>query len=201
MAESEQINLFNPPQWRAMGVPGIYRTGQPPAAWDGEQWQLWKQKIMHYQQQQTQIPCQQTDLFAPEMVGISGRINPFELAKTSDQFFRLPSQFTHGDACIYFVLDQAAPLILYIGETVNARQRWQGHHDCKTYLSYYLDDHRHYQLDTQIHWAFDWQVPRATRPRQKLEQDLIRHWLPPFNKESWCRWGAPWRIHYRATTE
>lgn len=193
------MNLFNAPQWRAMSVPGVYKTGQPPTAWDQEQLHTWKQKIIHYQHQQTQITAHQTDLFTPPTDEIPPVINPFTLTSESNQFFRLPSQFTHGDPCIYFVLDQAAPLILYIGETVNARQRWQGHHDCKTYLSYYLDDHRRYQLTTQIHWAFYWQVPRSNRPRKHLEQTLIQHWLPPFNKESWSYWGAPWRIHYQAS--
>lgn len=195
MAESEQISLFDRQQWRAMSAPGVYTTGHPPTDWDGVQFQTWKQKIVHHQQQQTQITCQQTDLFALPTEPI--QINPFALPRTSDQFFRLPGELKQDDPCLYFVLDQVAPLILYIGETVNPRQRWQGHHDCKTYLSYYLDDHRRYQLDTQIHWAFYWQVPRATRPRQRWEQDLIQHWLPPFNKETWTKWGAPWRIHYR----
>ncbi len=178
-----------------MSAAGVYTTGQPTGDWDGGQFQRWKQKIIHYQHQQTHTSDQQTDLLAgasePEL------INPFTLSRASDQFFRWPRELSQGNPCLYFVLDQAAPLILYIGETVNPRQRWQGHHDCKTYLSYYLDDHRRYQLDTQIHWAFYWQVPRATRPRQRWEKRLIQHWLPPFNKESWTWWGAPWRIHYR----
>ena len=195
MAEAEQISLFNRQQWRAMTVPGIYITGQPPVAWDGERLRQWKQKIIAYQQGQTPRLCHQTDLFAT--ASPSPLRNPFSLTPQGGEFFRVPGEFSQNEPCIYFVIDQAAPLILYIGETVNLRQRWQGHHDCKTYLSYYLNDHRRYQLDTQIQWVFDWQVPRATRPRQRLEQTLIQHWLPPFNKESWGRWGAPWRIHYR----
>ncbi|MEN9213871.1 MAG: GIY-YIG nuclease family protein [Gloeomargarita sp. DG02_4_bins_56] len=201
MAEPGQMNLFSAPQWRAMSVPGIYKTGQPQTDWNREQFHAWKQKMIRYQHRQTQIISQQTDLFPLPTAAISGVINPLILPAESNQFFRLPSRFTHGDPCIYFVLDRAAPLILYIGETVNGRQRWQGHHDCKTYLSYYLDDHRRYQLPTQIHWAFAWQVPRTTRLRKQLEQALIRHWLPPFNKESWSYWGAPWRIRYQASPE
>jgi len=61
---SEQINVFTPQQWRAMTVPGVYRTGQSPVAWDGEQLTKWKHKIIAYQQGQTPRLCHQTDLFA-----------------------------------------------------------------------------------------------------------------------------------------
>jgi hypothetical protein len=34
-------------------------------------------------------------------------------------------------------------------------------------------------------------VPADLRPRRALEQALIRHWLPPFNKETRNRWATP----------
>ncbi|MEN9218932.1 MAG: hypothetical protein Q6J33_08000, partial [Gloeomargarita sp. DG_2_bins_126] len=63
MAEPGQMNLFSAPQWRAMSVPGIYKTGQPQTDWNREQFHAWKQKMIRYQHRQTQIISQQTDLF------------------------------------------------------------------------------------------------------------------------------------------
>ena len=34
-------------------------------------------------------------------------------------------------------------------------------------------------------------VPRSTKARRALEQALIQHWLPPFNKETRQRWATP----------
>jgi len=185
---SEQINVFTPQQWRAMTVPGVYTTGHPPTDWQSEQLLQWKQKIIDYQREQTQILYHQTDLFAPATT--PPLLNPLALAAQGGHWFRMARELAPNEPCIYFILDRAAPLILYIGETVHLRRRWQGHHDGKTYLSYYLDSHRRHQLPTQIHWVWVWHVPRATRLRQQWERQLIHHWLPPFNKESWGRWGA-----------
>ncbi|MEN9207289.1 MAG: GIY-YIG nuclease family protein [Gloeomargarita sp. GMQP_bins_120] len=193
MSIPDQLSLFDQQQWRAMGTPGYYPTGLPPD-WSPSQLHAWKQAII--QHQQAQAVTVQGDFWNSLPL-----VNPFTLGTESDRFFRFPQRFRQGDPCIYFVLDQAAPLVLYIGETVNSRRRWQGHHDCKVYLRHYLDVHRRLGIPTRIHWAFYWEVPRATRPRQRLEQALIRHWLPPFNKESWSRWGAPWRIHYRVSRD
>ncbi|MCS7031292.1 MAG: GIY-YIG nuclease family protein [Gloeomargarita sp. SKYG116] len=199
MTKPEQINLFDGQQWRAMSAPGVYRTGLPPLDWSLEQLQDWKQAVIRYQQNQTVFI--QGDFWTQHTSATLPLIDPFTLGSESDRFFRFPSRFHQGDPCIYFVLDRAAPLILYIGETVNSRQRWQGHHDCKTYLRHYLNAHRRYGLTTQICWTFYWEVPWQTRPRKQLEQALIQQWLPPFNQESWSRWGAPWRIHYQATRD
>ena len=191
----EQTNVFTPQQWRAMTAPGVYRSGQFPVVWAGEQLRHWKQNVIDHQQQQIAKSYQQTHLWAAP--GDPPLRNPFALPRQSDHFFRTPTPGVPSEPCIYFVIDQAAPLILYIGETANLHQRWQGQHDCKTYLSHYLDAHRRHQWPTQIHWVFDWQVPQTTRLRRQWERAWIRHWLPPFNQESWGRWGAPWRIRYQ----
>lgn len=41
----------------------------------------------------------------------------------SASFYRLPAN-TSREACIYFVIDNAAQLLLYIGETCRSNLRW-----------------------------------------------------------------------------
>lgn len=96
-----------------------------------------------------------------------------------------------GEACIYFVLDNAAGLILYIGETCHSSKRWKGTHDCKRYIEKYQDLHYQYGLKTAVTMAFWWDTPDKTQPRQQMEQALIQKWKSPFNKENWQRWGQP----------
>jgi hypothetical protein len=96
-----------------------------------------------------------------------------------------------GDACLYFVVDSAVELILYIGETCRSNKRWKGIHDCKDYIKSYQSLHYQYGLKTAVNIAFWWDTPVQTRPRQQLEQALIQKWKSPFNKENWQRWGQP----------
>ncbi len=42
-----------------------------------------------------------------------------------------------SDACIYFVIDSAARLLLYVAETCRSNKRWKGTHDCKRYIEKY----------------------------------------------------------------
>ncbi|MEO0688447.1 MAG: GIY-YIG nuclease family protein, partial [Cyanobacteria bacterium J06649_11] len=44
---------------------------------------------------------------------------------------------------------------------------------------------------TAVNIAFWWDAPDSTRPRQKLELELIQKWRSPFNKENWKLWGQP----------
>ena len=46
-------------------------------------------------------------------------------------------------------------------------------------------------LDSQLSIRFWRDAPSLVRPRRALEQALIRHWLPPFNKETRGRWATP----------
>lgn len=120
------------------------------------------------------------------------KIGPFSLSLCSMSFYRLPTD-SPGEACIYFVIDSAAQIVLYIGETSRSHKRWKGTHDCKKYLDNYQSLHYQHGLSSAINMAFWWDAPVQTRARQQLELKLIGRWKAPFNKENWQRWSQPFR--------
>lgn len=152
----------------------------------------WKSQIYNYQQGVRESdPAQQIALF--EVVPTHyepDKIDPFSLTLQSMAFWRFPAD-SLGDACIYFVIDSAAGLLLYVGETCRSNKRWKGSHDCKRYIEKYQELHYKYGLQTAVNIAFWWDASVDTRPRQQLELALIQKWRPPFNKENWERWGQP----------
>ena len=121
-------------------------------------------------------------------------LRPLDLQAQSLSFWRWPEAPQRG-AAIYLVLDRpeqlADPLLLYVGETGRADQRWKGDHDCKGYLAAYSECLGKAGLQPRLSIRFWCDVPAALRPRRALEQALIRHWLPPFNKETRDRWATP----------
>ena len=152
----------------------------------------WKSQICKYQQQVRESPPpQQTALFdiAPRHCD-PDKIDPLTLRLVSMSFYRMPVD-SPGDACLYFVVDSAIGLILYIGETCRSNRRWKGIHDCKGYIDSYQSLHYQYGLKTAVSIAFWWDAPVERKPRQELEQVLIQKWKSPFNKENWERWGQP----------
>ncbi|MEO0409615.1 MAG: GIY-YIG nuclease family protein, partial [Cyanobacteria bacterium P01_A01_bin.135] len=120
-----------------------------------------------------------------------GAIAPFALAQQNFFFFNWPADRHPDSACLYFVIDTTANLLLYVGETCRANQRWKGVHDCKQYVLNYQALHFQHQLPTTVNTAFYWEAPVQTRPRQRLELSLIKRWRSPFNKENWRFWGTP----------
>jgi hypothetical protein len=92
-----------------------------------------------------------------------------------------------------FVIDSAASLLLYVGETKRSNKRWRGTHDCKHYISSYQDLHYRYQMETAVNIGFWWDTPIERRARQQLELSLILKWRSPFNKENWELWGQPFK--------
>lgn len=118
-------------------------------------------------------------------------IDPFSLYLYNFFFFEQPAHQHPDKPGLYFVMDVQVPLLLYVGETVKANQRWKGVHDCKRYVLNYRDLHTKYGIETAINTAFYWDVPAAVRPRQQLELALIERWRSPFNKENWNFWGTP----------
>ena len=120
--------------------------------------------------------------------------NPLRLSPQTLHFWRWPTPPQQG-AALYFVIDQApvvqSPLILYVGETCEAGRRWKGEHDCKAYLAAYSDALAKASLSSRLSIRFDLDVPSSTRARRALELALIRHWQPPFNKETRGRWATP----------
>lgn len=152
----------------------------------------WKTQIISYQQKVRHQPeATQTTLFdlPPEHCD-PDTVDPLSLQLQSMSFYRIPSDFP-GQACLYFVIDSAIDLILYIGETLYSNRRWKGVHDCKQYIGSYQDLNYRYKQKTAINIAFWWDTPSDTKKRQQLEQKLIQKWRSPFNKEMWRIWGQP----------
>ncbi len=121
-------------------------------------------------------------------------LNPLELTPLPINFWRWPKSDHNGPA-IYLVMDRpkeiGSNLLLYIGETVSAEKRWKGDHDCKQYLEAYLEAFQKVRLGTQLSIRFWTDVPKETKARRSIEQQLIQKWLPPFNKETRSRWATP----------
>lgn len=124
------------------------------------------------------------------------RLNPLALRPQPLSFWRWPQSSLQG-AALYFVIDQpprlATPLLLYVGETARADRRWKGDHDCKSYLAAYGEALHKVDLEVRLTIRFWLDVPTAVRPRRALEQELIRRWHPPFNKETRGRWATPFQ--------
>ena len=131
---------------------------------------------------------------SPRPTGLALSLNPLALAAQHLQFWRWPQAQQQG-AALYFVLDQPPhrpePLLLYVGETGRADQRWKGEHDCKSYLAAYGEALQQVGLGSLLSIRFWSDAPAQVKPRRALEQELIRHWLPPFNKETRARWATP----------
>ncbi|MBD6620541.1 GIY-YIG nuclease family protein [Komarekiella sp. 'clone 1'] len=152
----------------------------------------WKSQILDYQQRARESkPPQQTALFdiAPNHCD-PDQIDPLLLRLMPMSFYRMPAD-SPGDACLYFVVDSAAGLILYVGETCRSNKRWKGIHACKDYIASYQDLHYRYGIQTAVNAGFWWDAPVERKPRQELELNLILKWRSPFNKENWERWGQP----------
>lgn len=121
-------------------------------------------------------------------------LDPLALEAQSLSFWRWPSAPQQG-AAIYLVLDRPphldTPLLLYVGETGRADRRWKGDHDCKSYLASYSESLRLAGLASRLSIRFWCDTDPDAGRRRRQEQRLIRHWLPPFNKETRERWATP----------
>ena len=165
---------------------------------------IWQQRLSNFQQPKLDALTQggqqttgQIDLFGGAVQGPADtvhRLNPLALTAQHLQFWRWPEQQGSG-AAIYFVLDRPphlpGHLLLYVGETAQADRRWKGEHDCKSYLAAYGEALQQAGLSSQPSIRFWHDAPSDVKPRRALEQALIRHWLPPFNKETRRRWATP----------
>jgi hypothetical protein len=153
----------------------------------------WKKRINNYQQQIRNYKVEQKSLLNNyESSWKPEDLDPFSLTTHADQFYDLP-QYKNSESCLYFILDVAFPLLLYVGETkLSPKERWKTH-DCKNYLKNYLELHRIYQMKVTVRSAFWWGIPPQRKFRQTLEKELILRWRSPFNKENWPRWGQPFK--------
>ncbi|MGK7891025.1 MAG: GIY-YIG nuclease family protein [Leptolyngbyaceae cyanobacterium] len=172
--------------------------------------QQWKSDIHRYQQRiVTEQTVQQPSLLeglatnagtdvvtkgtdsVKDWEAIAHQIMPFDLDLHNFFFFQWPADRHPDSACLYFVMDTTASLLLYVGETCRANQRWKGVHGCKQYVLNYQSLHFQHNIPTAINTGFCWDTPTETQPRQHLESMLIKKWRSPFNKENWKFWGTP----------
>ncbi len=157
----------------------------------------WQNKILCHQSpifQNNYKNINQTSLFESSSAKFYETFIPTELTPLPLSFWRWPKTMHEGPA-IYFVMDKInnseENIILYIGETISAKQRWKGEHDCKSYLSNYSETLQKANVSTKLNIRFWLDVPINTKKRRKLEQNLIQTWLPPFNKETRQIWATP----------
>ena len=101
----------------------------------------WKNKILQHQQQVIIEPSskpQQLALFDLDSNSTQfsvNNINPFSLLLHNSEFYKHKAQEYDDSNCIYFVIDNNLPLLLYIGESKHSpKKRWKGVHDCKDYI-------------------------------------------------------------------
>ena len=145
-----------------------------------------------FQQQQRQQPSNnaQGSLFGQHEPS-KAPPEPLSLAPQHLQFWRWPDSLQQG-AALYFVFDHSRgdgqELLLYVGETCQADRRWKGEHDCKSYLAAYGEALVRCGQQPRFTIRFWCDAPADARARRRVEQQQIRHWLPPFNKECRQRW-------------
>ena len=157
----------------------------------------WQEKIINHQSpifKSNYKDVTQASLFESISDELNKTFNPIQLTPLPLSFWKWPKTMHKGPA-IYFVMDKVINseenIILYIGETISAENRWKGEHDCKKYLSSYSETLQKATVTTQLSIRFWLDVPIKTKDRRELEQRLIQTWLPPFNKETREIWATP----------
>ena len=157
----------------------------------------WQEKIINYQSpifKSGNKDTNQTSLFKSSLGDLNDVFKPTQLTPLPLSFWKWPKTIQEGPA-VYFVMDEIIDseesIVLYIGETITAEKRWKGEHDCKNYLASYSETLQKAQMTTNLNIRFWLDVPIQTKERRKLEQKLIKTWLPPFNKETRGIWATP----------
>lgn len=187
----EQRSLFTVAEEQAL-YRSRYQQAKPQLNLSAEALHQWQQRIVDYQGQRSQTDqVMQASLFSePDLETLAASIDPFGLQQRSLNFWRWPTD-SSGVAALYFVIDYRWPLLLYVGETCKANQRWKGEHDCKRYVANYQALHSQHGLMASVGIAFWLDAPSEVGDRQRLESLLIHHWRSPFNKQNWQVWGTP----------
>ncbi|EKQ69641.1 hypothetical protein OsccyDRAFT_2282 [Leptolyngbyaceae cyanobacterium JSC-12] len=186
---SEQRSLFSAAELQS----ARYGQSVEPLAIGQSALRSWKRRVLQFQQQVTLSSVgEQGSLFGCDLSAraIAEEVNPLSLPRQNTEFWRWRAEDA-GVAALYFVIDYAMPILLYVGETVKSNQRWKGEHDCKRYIENYISAHRQCGEESMVGIAFLHAAPTATRPRQQLESALIYKWRSPFNKQNWTFWGTP----------
>ena len=55
-----------------------------------------------------------------------------------------------GHPCIYFVIDQTLPILLYVSESCKSNVCWKGVHDCQRYVEKYHNLHYKHGLERAV---------------------------------------------------
>ncbi len=167
-------------------------------AFDKKSMQTWQKRIHSYQEPLFTNNCKsniQQSLLELKPSQDSPVIpDLLSLAPLPLNFWQWPKAQHNGPA-IYLVMDKPqainSHILLYVGETVSAEKRWKGNHDCKEYLQAYLEACQKVGLTNLLSIRFWKDVPKDTKKRRSLEQQLIQTWLPAFNKETRVFWSTP----------
>ena len=154
----------------------------------------WRNRIYSYQKKifaNLKNSISEASLIPQDQLMNSNEINPLTLKSFSINFWRSNKSISKGPA-MYFVMDtiEESKIIVYIGETHCADQRWKGYHDCKMYINNYRESLAYNNIESHLDIRFFLDVPKDVKLRRKLEQKLINLWLPPFNKETRNRWST-----------
>jgi hypothetical protein len=186
-----QPSLLSDQDLKAAEKSWAYNRSAPQSSLTISELNAWKQRVWQFQQSiQSDAGSTQGSLFDTVATSPVDDIDPFTLPQRNAEFWR--EQFTDtGNAALYFVVDHEADLLLYVGETVKANQRWKGTHDCKRYILNYVSAHRVTEQAVQVNIGFWPYAPEERKARQSLEAELIRKWRSPFNKENWRIWATP----------
>ncbi|MBD2255682.1 hypothetical protein [Nostoc parmelioides] len=116
--EPQQLNLF-----ANNTITPSYRSKADKLLMSADALQQWKSRIREHQQLvRTNQSPQQATLFdlAPTHCDPEA-IDPFTLHLQPIAFYRMPDDF--GQAALYFVIDSAASLLLYVGESKRSNKR------------------------------------------------------------------------------
>ena len=158
----------------------------------------WQRRIFNYQKRIFESDFEnenQTSLLGLKKNSFFSNLNILELSMLPINFWKSNEVF-HDGPSIYFVVEKLpekdSNIILYIGETISANQRWKGEHDCKSYIDNYQESLFNAGMKSSISIRFTLEAPTNTKERRQIEQQLIQLWLPPFNKETRHRWATPY---------
>ena len=145
----------------------------------------WKCKIAAYQQQVREMLV---NITSPD--SYFETIDPWNLELTPiSGYNKLGDRF--DNTCLYFVIDAAADLILYIGAVQRRNKQLVGTHKCKSDVEKYTRLHNRYDLPTSVNIAWCWDIPMENQTLPSLLDTLVKQWKSPFNQENRHNWGQP----------
>ncbi|BAZ39672.1 hypothetical protein NIES4101_56260 [Calothrix sp. NIES-4101] len=137
----------------------------------------WKNIISAYQR----YACENQNCYTTTSVSV----NPFFLPRKSISPSLLRDKDFRGQACLYFICDATANIVLYVGDTRRTSEPMQGVYDCHRYIECYKDINSEHGLKTALEIAYWSNCPEGNPPRHEFASTLINEWKTPLNKENW----------------